>query len=131
MMRTDQLSRNEVYGLVAEAYAKFYMRPAYIGKMVKSTFTDPNFAWYKKISLKWLKQFCLGGWNMLHSQGISFDLVTKDKAYTNEFKHLTTRGAMKKRYQRFKQLLKQARSVQMVVKSPALNKYLPEQIHSV
>ncbi|MHA1340094.1 MAG: B12-binding domain-containing radical SAM protein [Promethearchaeota archaeon] len=71
MLRTNKLSNIELYELVGEAYAKFYINISYIKKMLYKLLFNPKFRWFYKFTLKWIKQFIFGGWGMFRSQGIS------------------------------------------------------------
>ncbi|MBD3350311.1 MAG: radical SAM protein [Candidatus Lokiarchaeota archaeon] len=74
MMRTDELSRNMMYKLVAEAYAKFYINLQYPKKMLNRILKD-KFMWMLKTAFPWTKQFVFGGWGMFRSMGIERHLL--------------------------------------------------------
>lgn len=127
MMHTEQLSRVEMYRLVGEAYAKYYMRPAYLIGMLKKMLFNPVYSWYRKISIRWLRQFATGGYNMLRSQGISWDLAMRDSAFVKEKKANSLRNRRKtllERYEKFKLLLQLVKTNHIALKSPLLVSYV-------
>lgn len=75
MMVTDKLKRNEIFRLVAEAYAGYYLNVQYAGKNFLKYVFDKNFSWFRMILAKFIKQFIFGGWSMLNSQGINLSLL--------------------------------------------------------
>ena len=116
-----KLPKMEIYELVGEAYAKFYLNPGYMKTMFTKALFDPKFKWYLKISHKWLKQFAKGGWAMLRSQGITFDMARQDeKLLTRKSWGKDTRRRLKRRYKRFKHLVKKAMKNDHTIKSPAI-----------
>jgi len=70
MMRTPQLSRNEMYRLVMKGYSQFYFNTNYLKNMFTRAIADPGFSWYRKIAPRWIKQVLFGGWGMLNSMGV-------------------------------------------------------------
>lgn len=81
MMKTDQLSANQMYELVGEAYSKYYLNKGFLEMMFKRAFTDKNYRWFIKIAPKWIKQFVFGGMNMLNSMGMTFELAQQDDGF--------------------------------------------------
>jgi radical SAM superfamily enzyme YgiQ (UPF0313 family) len=123
MMRTEHLSRNEMHLLVSKAYAKYYMQPSYLKMMFQRALFNQKFKWYKKISYRWLKQFVGGGWNMLHSQGITFELAKSDIPSKFNPNVVGRRAMLKERYLKFKYLLQNAKNRKIVLKNPKLLQY--------
>jgi len=79
MMGTEQLSSEEIYGLMKEAYAAYYLDREYIMEQAKR-FLNPFGKWrwlFKK--LPWvIKHFLLGGSEMLAEQGITRDIISDE-----------------------------------------------------
>ena len=72
MMRTDELSAMDMYKLVMEAYASYYLSGSWL-KTVAKRYVNPfgKFNWMFRIIPKFIRQAMRGGLEMLHSQGIS------------------------------------------------------------
>ncbi len=102
MMGTDQLSREEIYSLVGEAYGKYYMNKDYLKMMFSRALFNPKFNWFKKFAFNWVNQFIFGGYGMLKSMGIS-GLSRKEP------NSVSIKQQMKLRWKQYKLLLKQAK----------------------
>jgi len=79
MMRTDQLSSEELYGLMKEAYAAYYLDHDYIKSEAKR-FLNPFGKWrwlFKKLPAV-IRDFLLGGFRMLERQGITKDIISEE-----------------------------------------------------
>jgi radical SAM superfamily enzyme YgiQ (UPF0313 family) len=79
MMRTEQLSSEELYGLMKEAYAAYYLDHDYIKNEAKR-FLNPFGKWrwlFKKLPAV-IKGFLLGGARMLERQGITKDIISEE-----------------------------------------------------
>jgi radical SAM superfamily enzyme YgiQ (UPF0313 family) len=124
MMRTDELSRNEMYELVSEGYQKFYVNRKYMGKMMQRAFFVPKFAWYRKISFRWLKQVVFGGYGMLKAMGmLDFDR-TKNIPKTDASKSKFIIQNRRQRWHRFRVLMADAQQRGITLKSPKLAAYV-------
>lgn len=79
MMKTEQLTVNEMYELVAEAYAEFYLNSGWLKKRGKE-YLNPfgKFNWMLNCMTRLIKQGILGGLGMLHTQGITRKMVSKE-----------------------------------------------------
>jgi radical SAM superfamily enzyme YgiQ (UPF0313 family) len=105
MMRTDQLSRNQMYSLVGEAYARYYLSKNFLKLMARRVFQNPKFRWMAKFSMSWIRQFIFGGWGMFNSMGISLELATEiSKSHHINKWVINPKAELKARYQRFKNL---------------------------
>ncbi len=120
MLHTDEISREDMYRLVAESYAKFYMGKDFFKQMAHRALLNPNFKWYRKIGPRWLKQVVMGGWKMLAAQGVSSDLIIEistekeDHSQGKWHKYLAfKKDILKYRYEKFKQLLVRAQEKQI------------------
>ena len=110
MMRTNELGFVEMYKLVAEAYAKYYNNARYLGMMITKAFSD-NFRWILPISLRWFKQFAIGGLGMLHQNGITIDLAKEVEEQEGRIRKTVNKWRLamlsrRKRYRLFKKELK-------------------------
>ncbi len=79
MMRTDQLSSEELYGLMKEAYAAYYLDHDYIRNEARR-FLNPFGKWrwlFKKLPAV-IHDFLLGGLHMLERQGITKDSISEE-----------------------------------------------------
>ncbi|HME53972.1 MAG TPA: radical SAM protein [Candidatus Lokiarchaeia archaeon] len=79
MMRTEQLSTEDLNGLMKEAYAAYYLDGDYIKHEAKK-FLNPFGKWgwlFKKLPGV-IKQFLLGGATMLKEQGIMRDVISEE-----------------------------------------------------
>ncbi|NVM53242.1 MAG: cobalamin B12-binding domain-containing protein [Candidatus Helarchaeota archaeon] len=80
MMRTEQLSAQEIDKLVKEAYAAYYMMGGDYLKQVAMRYLNPfsKFRWLLKRIPKVIKTFLIGGGMMLHEQGVSEDMISDE-----------------------------------------------------
>lgn len=79
MMGTDQLSAQEIYELVSEAYNAFYLQGGWL--MQKATeYLNPfgKFNWMTPKILKLVKQMVLNGRKMLSAQGFAENGIPKE-----------------------------------------------------
>lgn len=72
MMRTEQLSANEMYKLVAEAYATYYFGRDWL-KSVGKRYCNPfsKFNWMLPSVPRFIKEVILNGYQMLYSMGVT------------------------------------------------------------
>jgi radical SAM superfamily enzyme YgiQ (UPF0313 family) len=79
MMKTDELSAHEMYELVMEAYASYYLSGRWL-KMVIKRYLNPfgKFNWMSFMIPQFIKQAMKGGYQMLHSQGISRSRISEE-----------------------------------------------------
>lgn len=70
MMDTDQITREEMYGLVLEAYSDYYVSKSYLKIMAKRALFKKQYHWFRKFMFTWTNQFILGGYGMLVGMGI-------------------------------------------------------------
>jgi radical SAM superfamily enzyme YgiQ (UPF0313 family) len=87
MMRTEQLTNNEIFRLVGEAYSSYYMSKGWF-KMLFKRYTNPfgEFNWMLKNIPKFAKTVIVSGLDMLHSMGMSQSMIS------DELKEIMTRG---------------------------------------
>ncbi len=78
MMKTEQLTNRELYRLVAEAYASYYLNGWL--KMVAKRYLNPfsKFNWMLRSIPRFIKQVIVNGYQMLHTMGISGNVVSDD-----------------------------------------------------
>lgn len=79
MMRTDQLSSEEIDQLVKEAYSYYYLDGEYI-KLRAKQFLNPfgPYNWLLKRIHKVIKQFLFGGGKMLQGSGMSKSIISEE-----------------------------------------------------
>ena len=79
MMRTEQLTSIEMYRLVAEAYAAYYLDGDWIKARVKE-YLNPfgKFNWMLNSIFRLIKQGVKGGYGMLATQGISKPVISDE-----------------------------------------------------
>lgn len=79
MMKTDELSNKEIYRLVVEAYASYYLSAYYI-KLLAKRYLNPfgKFNWMFNRILSYTKRVMRNGVQMLRTQGISSDMVSDE-----------------------------------------------------
>ena len=79
MMGTDQLSSREIYRLVGEAYAAYYLHGDYLKTMAKR-YCNPfgKFNWMNRNVPRFTKTVIRSGYKMLHTQGISGSLISDE-----------------------------------------------------
>jgi len=79
MMKTEQLSSREIYRLVGEAYASYYLDNTYLKTMAKR-YLNPfgKFKWMLNAMPKFVKSVIVEGNKMLSTQGISTNLISKE-----------------------------------------------------
>ncbi|MHA1275369.1 MAG: B12-binding domain-containing radical SAM protein [Promethearchaeota archaeon] len=82
MMNTPQLSNKDLLRLVAEAYAAYYLKSDWI-KIMGKRYLNPlgKFNWMIKSMPRLIKQMLFGGVGMLHKQGISKHVISKELNY--------------------------------------------------
>ena len=80
MMRTDELTNKELYRLVVEAYAAYYLYDLDWLKMVLKRFLNPfsDFNWMAHNITRLGRNVIRGGLRMLRSQGISSSKVSEE-----------------------------------------------------
>ena len=79
MMGTDELSSQEIYELVAEAYNAFYLRsPWLLEKALEYTNPFGKFNWMTPKILKLIHQMILNGRKMLSAQGFGENGLSKE-----------------------------------------------------
>jgi len=85
MMKTEQLTSKEMYRLVAEAYAEFYLDSGWIKRRAKE-YLNPfgKFNWMLNCIGRLVKQMVMGGLGMLYSQGISKKVISSELKNTEE-----------------------------------------------
>ncbi len=79
MMNTDQLTNIEIYRLVAEAYASYYLNGSYV-KDVATRYCNPfgKWSWMGSSVPRFVKSVMSEAYGMLHTQGISSSAVSDD-----------------------------------------------------
>ncbi|MFX0177300.1 MAG: B12-binding domain-containing radical SAM protein [Candidatus Hodarchaeota archaeon] len=78
MLRTEDLTTIEMYQLVAEAYASFYLK-GWLLKRAKE-YLNPfgKFNWMLSCMGRLIKQGIMGGLGMLYTQGITTDVISEE-----------------------------------------------------
>ncbi|MFX0001993.1 MAG: B12-binding domain-containing radical SAM protein [Promethearchaeota archaeon] len=94
MMRTEQLTNNEIYQLVGEAYSAYYLK-GWI-KMVAKRYCNPfgKFNWMGRNVPRFAKTVIKSGLDMLHSMGMTKDIIS------DEMKEIMERGIKSKTIRR-------------------------------
>ncbi|MFW9830073.1 MAG: B12-binding domain-containing radical SAM protein, partial [Candidatus Thorarchaeota archaeon] len=85
MMRTEQLSSNEIYQLVGEAYSAYYISKGWL-KMLIKRYTNPfgKYNWMGRNVPRFAKTVIKNGLDMLHSMGMNKDLISDEMKYYME-----------------------------------------------
>ena len=78
-MRTDQLTNKEIYRLVSEAYAAYYLSGDYLKTMARR-YLNPlgKFNWMGRNVPRYVKTVIRSGYRMLHSQGITGAVISEE-----------------------------------------------------
>ena len=79
MMRTEQLTTNEMFQLVAEAYSAYYLSKGWF-KMLIKRYIDPfgKFNWMIKNIPQFAKTVIVSGMEMLHSMGMTQSIISDE-----------------------------------------------------
>ncbi|TFG02926.1 MAG: radical SAM protein [Promethearchaeota archaeon] len=79
MMGTDQLTNKEIYRLVSEAYAAYYLSGDYLKTMAKR-YLKPfgKFNWMGRNVPRYVKTVIRSGYRMLHTQGITSSIISDE-----------------------------------------------------
>ncbi|MFW9865358.1 MAG: B12-binding domain-containing radical SAM protein [Candidatus Thorarchaeota archaeon] len=79
MMRTEQLTNNEIYQLVGEAYSAYYLSKGWL-KMLIKRYTNPFgvFNWMGKNVPRFAKTVIKNGVEMLHSMGMTKSIISDE-----------------------------------------------------
>ncbi|MFX0007361.1 MAG: B12-binding domain-containing radical SAM protein [Candidatus Hermodarchaeota archaeon] len=85
MMRTEQLTNNEIYQLVGEAYSAYYLSKGWLGMLIKR-YTNPfgKFNWMGRNVPRFAKTVIKSGVDMLHSMGMTKDIISDEMKYYME-----------------------------------------------
>ncbi|MHA1439565.1 MAG: B12-binding domain-containing radical SAM protein [Promethearchaeota archaeon] len=97
MMRTDQLTSKEMYRLVVEAYAAYYLNGDWLKTMAKR-YCNPfgKFNWMGYRIPRFIKKVIRNGYQMLHTQAISSSRISEElkelekRAKEEKLRKLTT-----------------------------------------
>jgi len=87
MMRTEQLTNNEMFQLVAEAYSAYYLSKGWL-KMLVKRYLNPigKFNWMGRNVPRFAKTALISGLDMLHSMGMTRGILS------DEMKELMAQG---------------------------------------
>ena len=79
MMRTEQLTTNEIYELVGEAYSAYYLSKGWLQMLIKR-YTNPfgKFNWMGKNVPRFARTVIKSGNEMLHSMGMSKSIISDE-----------------------------------------------------
>ncbi|MHA1315696.1 MAG: B12-binding domain-containing radical SAM protein [Candidatus Helarchaeota archaeon] len=80
MMRTEELSSEEIYELVKEAYAAYYLQQDFV-EMLLDRFVHnppPQFEWAVPIVPQFFKTIMMSGGKMLSGQGVRLKNISKE-----------------------------------------------------
>ncbi len=85
MMRTEQLTNNEIYKLVGEAYSAYYLSKGWLGMLIKR-YINPfgKFNWMGRNIPRFAKTVIKSGVDMLHSMGMTKDIISDEMKYYME-----------------------------------------------
>ncbi len=91
MMRTEQLTNNELFQLVGEAYSAYYLSKGWLRMLIKR-YTNPfgQFNWMGRNIPRFAKTVIKSGREMLQSMGMNLSLIS------DELKELMSEGKVKK-----------------------------------
>ncbi|MFX0009639.1 MAG: B12-binding domain-containing radical SAM protein [Candidatus Hermodarchaeota archaeon] len=78
MMRTPDLTSKEMYRLVAEGYAAFYLKGWILKRAMEYLNPIGKFNWMFNCMGRLIKQGILGGLSMLYSQGITTKVISNE-----------------------------------------------------
>ena len=84
MMGTPELTSKEMYRLVAEAYAAFYLKGWLIRRAKEYLNPFGKFNWMLSCLGRLVKQGVLGGLGMFYSQGITTKVISEELKNTAE-----------------------------------------------
>jgi hypothetical protein len=79
MMRTEQLTNNEIYQLVGEAYSAYYLSKGWLRMLIKR-YTNPfgNYNWMGRNVPRFAKTVIKSGREMLLSMGMSQSIISDE-----------------------------------------------------
>jgi hypothetical protein len=79
MMRTEQLTTNEIYKLVGEAYSAYYLSKGWLQMLIKR-YINPfgKFNWMGRNIPRFAKTVIKSGNDMLHSMGMSKSIISDE-----------------------------------------------------
>ncbi|MFX1258788.1 MAG: hypothetical protein ACFFAN_13085, partial [Promethearchaeota archaeon] len=79
MMKTEQLTTNEIFRLVAEAYSAYYMSKGWLQMLIKR-YTNPfgEFNWMGRNMPRFAKTVIKNGLDMLHSMGMTKSVISDE-----------------------------------------------------
>ncbi|MHA2474390.1 MAG: B12-binding domain-containing radical SAM protein [Promethearchaeota archaeon] len=79
MMRTEQLTTNEMFQLVAEAYSAYYLSKGWL-KMLVKRYLNPigKFNWMGRNVPRFAKTALISGLDMLHSMGMTRGILSDE-----------------------------------------------------
>jgi radical SAM superfamily enzyme YgiQ (UPF0313 family) len=79
MMNTEELTSSEIYNLVVEAYASFYLSGEWL-RTVTTRYINPfgKFNWMGHNVPRFVKETMRNGWAMLRTQGIDFSRISDE-----------------------------------------------------
>jgi anaerobic magnesium-protoporphyrin IX monomethyl ester cyclase len=108
MMRTDQLTNNEIYRLVGEAYSAYYLSKGWLGMLIKR-YTNPfgKFNWMGRNVPRFAKTVIKSGLDMLHSMGMTKDIIS------DEMKDIMKYGIPNKLIDTYKHLDKKIEAIEL------------------
>ncbi|MCK4380367.1 MAG: radical SAM protein [Candidatus Lokiarchaeota archaeon] len=114
MMRTEQLTTNEMFQLVGEAYSAYYLSGGWL-KMLVKRYINPfgKFNWMMRNIPRFAKTVIVSGLDMLHSMGMTKSIIS------DELKNFMAEGEAKKSLIQTKpKVLMEEREIVPVVKNP-------------
>jgi radical SAM superfamily enzyme YgiQ (UPF0313 family) len=79
MMRTEQLTNNEIYQLVGEAYSAYYLSRGWFRMLIKR-YTNPfgKFNWMTRNIPRFAKTVIVSGREMLQSMGMNLSIISDE-----------------------------------------------------
>ncbi len=112
MMRTDQLTSKEIYRLVVEAYAAYYLSGDYVRSNIKRYFNIfGKFNWMVPNLPRFIKTTGRNGWEMFHSQGISNSKISDELKDIIERKQKSNQPPEKKEIQESPQQIQEEKPI--------------------
>ena len=92
MMRTEQLTNNEMFQLVGEAYSAYYLGSGWL-QMLMKRYINPfgKFNWMMRNIPRFAKTVIVSGLDMLHSMGMTMSMISDElKEYMAQGESLIT-----------------------------------------
>ncbi|MHA1732747.1 MAG: radical SAM protein [Promethearchaeota archaeon] len=112
MMRTDELTDWEIYGLVAEAYAAFFLNASWpLKKLYNYSKPWGKMRWFLPMLAPFVKQYVMSGRDMFRTQGIHLGIVSDEYRALLKERKRERKAELRRRYKEYKRLEKRLRNL--------------------